>query len=87
MIRFFMTINKMILFSLNQCSLQADKLQLKNNITKVDVFLLNLQHENLLSKKVVIRATNHLNLQRKNVARQLELHEKCCPHYWAFVIG
>ena len=39
MIRFFMTINKMILFSLNQCSLQADKFQLKNNITKLDVFL------------------------------------------------
>ena len=30
-----------------------------------------LQHENLLLKKVVIRATNHLNLQRNIVARQV----------------
>ena len=29
------------------------------------------QHENLLRKKVVIRATNHLNLQRNIVARQI----------------
>ena len=40
-----------------------------------------LQHENLLRKKVVIRATNHLNLQRNVVARQVA--PKCCPHYWA----
>ena len=30
-----------------------------------------LQHENLLRKEVVIRATNHLNLQRNIVARQV----------------
>ena len=30
-----------------------------------------LQHENVLRKKVVIRATNHLNLQRNIVARQV----------------
>ena len=30
-----------------------------------------LQHENLLRKKVVISATNHLNLQRNIVARQV----------------
>ena len=30
-----------------------------------------LQHDNLLRKKVVIRATNDLNLQRNIVARQV----------------
>ena len=37
--------------------------------SKSDVYL--LQHKNLLRKKVVIRTTNHLNLQRNIVARRV----------------
>ena len=41
-----------------------------------------LQHKNLLREKVVIRATNSLNLPRNIVARQVA--RKCCPYYCAF---
>ena len=46
--------------------------------SKSDVYF--LQHENLLREKVVIRATNNLNLQRNVLARQVA--RKCCPYYW-----
>ena len=41
-----------------------------------------LQHKNLLREKVVIRATNNLNLQRNISARQVA--RKCCPYYCTF---
>ena len=40
-------------------------------VAKVDVSFTFLQHKNVLRKKVVIRATNNLNLQRNIFARQV----------------
>ena len=40
-------------------------------LQKVDVAFTFLQHKNVLRKKVVIRATNNLNLQRNIFGRQV----------------
>ena len=43
--------------------------------SRSDVYF--LQHENLLRKNVVIRATNNLKLQRNTVARQVNTRKRC----------
>ena len=51
-------------------------------LQKVDVASTFCNIKNLLHEKVVIRATNNLNLQRNIVARQVE--RNCYPYYLAF---